>query len=90
MSGQAVVKIAAHSEIEIPISFRDRILNVQRQLLHVGVAVEDVQAPPRVKSYGSRRLLKDGLTVPLKLAHCDGFVTEELVFGLPSAFRHVR
>ena len=46
MSGQAVVKVAANSEVEIPISLGDRILNVQRQFFHVGVAVEMVYNPP--------------------------------------------
>ena len=31
--------------------------------------------------------MKAGLTVPLMLAHCAGFVTEELVFGLPSGIQ---
>ena len=40
MGGEPIVKIAAQTEIEIPVSFRDAVLNVQRQFLHVGMAVK--------------------------------------------------
>src|SRR5271155_86907 len=43
-SRQPVIQIAANSQVERPISLRDRVLYVERELFHVRVAVKCEQA----------------------------------------------
>src|SRR5215472_8000257 len=38
--GESVVEIAADAQVECPVPYADRILNVKRHFLHVGVPVE--------------------------------------------------
>ena len=58
MAGQAVVEVAANSEVEIPASRGDRILNVQGQLFDVGVAVERIQASSAGQIEGQQQRVK--------------------------------
>ena len=57
---QAIIEIAAQAEIEGPASFRDRVLHVKSQFLHVGVAVKGVKPPSACQVVGSRMGLKLG------------------------------
>src|SRR6266852_1409014 len=40
MGHKAILEIAAQTEVESPVAFRDRVLGVKRQLFHVGVTVK--------------------------------------------------
>ena len=42
---QSVVEIAANTEVERQVALRNRVLQIQRQFLHVGVAAEKVIIP---------------------------------------------
>ena len=64
MSGQSVVEVAANSQVEVPVAFRDRILNVQGQLLDVGVAVEDDTSLLRASGRRAAAGCTAGLAVP--------------------------
>ena len=40
---ETVIKVAANSEVEVPIAFRDGVLDVERQLFYIGMPVEPVE-----------------------------------------------
>src|SRR6202012_3834845 len=53
---QASVQITAYSQVERPIALGDRILQVQRKLLYVGVPVKREQAARREQAAPARQV----------------------------------
>ena len=60
MCRKSVVEITAQSQVEGPVSFGDRVLNVESQFFDVGVSVETVKGRSRcVSVVGSARSCKE-------------------------------
>src|SRR5215469_15443521 len=57
--GQAVINIAANTGIERPRSESDRVLNIEAQFLHVGIAMKD-----EVSAGGSGAVARRGRNRP--------------------------
>src|SRR5271166_4833282 len=57
---EPVIEVAADSQIERPVALGDRVLNVQRKLLYVGVAQERVQRAVRAGAIRRRRWIWPG------------------------------
>ena len=48
--GKTVIKVASNAEVKRPVSFRNRVLNVERELLHIRVPVKWKRVLPVVRS----------------------------------------
>src|ERR1019366_4082342 len=55
--GEPVVKVAPDTQIERPVALRNGVLNIHRQLFHVGMSKEGIQGT--VRTLAPRRLCRN-------------------------------